>query len=233
VKSQGMCFVICGGLALAGCGGKQDANAKNFAGAISQALEKGNELCLGLSIKQWPVKVWMDAPDDGRPDAVGELAALDAADLVKGGSITMEGKKDYFGNPTRMMIRVKSYELTAMGKRYFVEKGSSGFDRDGRETSRTGDFCYGKGKLGSVVRWEGPQTEAAGLQNALVVYTYDVEGLPDWAKRGDIQKAFPSVARVVGGIGKTRFEQTVWLTSDGWVVTNSAAVPCAGRECGD
>jgi len=65
VKSQGMCFAICGALALAGCGSKQDANEKNFAGAISQALEKGNELCLGLFIKQWPVKVWVDAPRGG------------------------------------------------------------------------------------------------------------------------------------------------------------------------
>lgn len=166
-----MGIVLGGALALGGCGSKEAPNAKNFGAAIEEAMAHGNEFCLGLTIRQWPLKVWVDAPHDGRPDVAGELAALEEAGLVKGGDGVAEPRKDAFGRPMMgALMTVRSYEVTGTGKRFLVEKANG----------QGGDFCYGNGKLGQIVKWDGPVKtgEVSRALGGLGEGAWYSEGLP-------------------------------------------------------
>ena len=80
-----------------------------------------------------------------------------------------------------------------------------------------GELCYGKITLDEVVKWEGPM-EMGKYQEAIVIYRYKIENLADWAKKSEIQAAFPDVAKIIAGDRKEEKKAIVKLTRESWEV---------------
>ncbi len=192
---------------LTGCGNKEDANEKNFGAAISRFVEQSNDLCMGFRVNQWPIDLPVEWPADGRPNGPQHMAALEGVGLV---SSTDDGaQNDVFGWAGGVARKVKRYELTSKGRRFYREKaGAQGMMSEG-------DFCYGKAALGSIVRWEGPVKGVEPLQ-ARVTYTYKIKDLAEWTKDAAFEAVFQKVAGVVEGAGKRELKKTLILTSTGW-----------------
>ncbi len=55
-----------------------------------------------------------------------------------------------------------------------------------------------------------------GYQEAGITYTYQVNSLADWAKKPDVQAAFPFVKSVPDGAGSKESKHAIKLTSQGW-----------------
>ncbi|ASL48987.1 hypothetical protein bAD24_p01450 (plasmid) [Burkholderia sp. AD24] len=88
------------------------------------------------------------------------------------------------------------YNLTAEGKKY-ADRGA---------------FCYGKPRLVKLLSWDPVETEA-GIASTKAHFTYEIEGLPDWAKRDDIGAAYPNIKTMVHG--QNNLSMMVRLMRDG------------------
>lgn len=53
-------------------------------------------------------------------------------------------------------------------------------------------------------------------QEAGITYTYKVNNLADWAKKPEVQAAFPVVKGILDGVGNKESKHAVKLTSQGW-----------------
>lgn len=102
------------------------------------------------------------------------------------------------------------YELTDEGKKYFKQTPNL-------FGGKTSDFCYGQEKVDSIVKWTEPMTMGPYTMTQ-VTYTYKLENLADWAKRSDIQGAFPNIKTNVDGASKTEASAELQLTNKGWEV---------------
>ncbi|WP_083953716.1 hypothetical protein [Thauera butanivorans] len=77
------------------------------------------------------------------------------------------------------------------------------------------DLCWGKKALDKIMKWEGPM-KFGDYQEAGITYTYKVNNLADWAKKPEVQAAFPVVKSVLDGAGSKESKHAVKLTSQGW-----------------
>jgi hypothetical protein len=202
-------------ISVSGCGSKMDPNEKNFGAAIDQYFAKHGDLCLGY--RAWPVdltamdiklsKTWPYSRAAG-------LAALESTGLVTSQDVEIEGK-DYRGKPNGIKYKVKRYQITEAGKKFYREKQVDSIGLGGMTKETQGDLCYGKLALDKVVKWEGP-IKFGDYQEASVTYTYKIDGLADWAKDPKIKAAFPGVGQEIDGIGARQSRHGVKLTSQGW-----------------
>jgi hypothetical protein len=193
---------------LTGCGNKEDANEKHFGAAISRFVEQSNDLCMGFRVNQWPIDLLVEWPADGRPNGPQQMAALEGVGLVSS-TITDAAQNGVFGRAGGVVRKVKRYELTSKGRRFYREKAGA------QGTMSEGNFCYGKAALGSIVRWEGP-VKGGEPQQARVTYTYKINDLAEWTKDAAFEAVFQKVAGVVEGAGKRELQKTLILTSTGW-----------------
>ena len=53
-------------------------------------------------------------------------------------------------------------------------------------------------------------------QEVRVTYTHKVINLADWAKRPEVQAAFPVVKSILDGAGSKNTKHVIKLTSQGW-----------------
>ncbi len=53
-------------------------------------------------------------------------------------------------------------------------------------------------------------------QEATVTYADKIDNLVDWARRPEVQAAFPNVQRALDGVGKGESRHAVKLTGEGW-----------------
>jgi hypothetical protein len=116
---------------------------------------------------------------------------LDA--LVGAGLLTRE--ESVRGNQV-----VNRYSLTAAGARV-----------EGK-----GRFCYGRRQVTSVERFTAP-VQYDGMPLTKVEYRFIEKDSAGWAKQGDVQSAFPDLAKSMQP--SPIDEATMILTNDGWVLT--------------
>ncbi|MCW5258259.1 hypothetical protein D5038_18430 [Verminephrobacter aporrectodeae subsp. tuberculatae] len=203
-----LAFAVAGAILLTACGSKTDVNEKNFGAAMKQYFEKKGELCLGL--RKWPADVSQEdlkAQKDDPTNMAGKMEALVAVGLVSGTDTEIDQLHWASNKPTGRKLMVKRYALTDAGKKFHRE-----WERDQEQVS---DICYGNLALDKIVKWEGPM-KRGDYQEARVTYLYEIDDLAGWAKKSEIQTAFPKVGKIIGGAEKKEQKHQVKLTSLGW-----------------
>lgn len=81
-------------------------------------------------------------------------------------------------------------------------------------------LCWGKMSLDKIVKWEGP-APLKDHQVVTVKLLYKIEDLADWAKKPEIQTAFPETKELIESAGKKEFPLKLKLTNIGWEVCES------------
>lgn len=191
---------------LVACNSTRKPSSENFTKAIDQYLTKHGEICTSIG-RQFPI----DIPASAQQSQYGfgpQLAALKQAGLVSETDTTaiVHGMLDALRGSTPPQP-VKRFQLTAEGQKYFRQvSGTFG---------QTGGLCYGQKAVGSVLKWSDPVT-MNGSSQAEVTYTYKLVNLASWAKRSDIQQAFPDIGATVNGALKTNNIVGIQLTDSGW-----------------
>lgn len=208
-------LVALSAVTLTACGSKTDANEKNFAAAMTQYFEKKGDLC--LSTTRWPVAVSeldLRLQKTMPTGKANQMAALEAAGLVKGEDAEVDNV-GFMGTPTGTKARIKRYTLTDAAKPFARDKEVAVVSVNGKTSEKQTDLCWGKRALGKIVKWEGPM-KLGDYQEASITYTYTVTNLADWAKRPDVQAAFPFVKGWLDGAGDKGGKHGIKLTSQGW-----------------
>lgn len=208
-------LAVLGPVTLAACGSKADANDRNFGAALTQYLDKKGDLC--LDTRRWPVDVTeMDLrlQKTMHTGTAGQMAALEAVGLVKGEDTEVD-IIGIMGKPSGLKARIKRYALTDAAKPFAQEKDVDSIGLNGKTTVRQSDLCWGKKALDKIVKWEGPM-KLGDYQEAGITYTYKVNNAADWAKKPEVQAAFPVVKSILDGAGSKEFKHAVKLTSQGW-----------------
>jgi hypothetical protein len=204
-----------GAVALAACGSKTDANEKNFGAAMTQYFDKKGDLC--LNTKRWPVdlsEMDLRLQKTMQAGSANQMAALEVAGLVKGADTEVD-IMGIMGKPTGAKAKIKRYTLADAAKPFVQEKEVSSIGLNGKTAEKQPDLCWGKKALDKIVKWEGPM-KFGDYQEAGITYTYKVSNLADWAKKPEVQAAFPVVKSVIDGAGSKESRHGVKLTSQGW-----------------
>ena len=100
------------------------------------------------------------------------------------------------------------YRFTDLGKQY-VQKIDHGI------LGSWDELCWAKTSLDKIVKWEGP-LKLGDYQEVLVTYTYQLTDIADWAKKPDVQAAFPMIKTTMEGAGSKEGKLRLKLTSVGW-----------------
>jgi hypothetical protein len=206
---------ITGAAMLAACGDKADANDKNFGVAMTQYFDKKGDLC--LNTKHWPVDVTetdLRLQKAMQTGVAGQMAALEAAALVRSDNTEVD-IMGILGKPTGAKAKIKRYTLTDAAKPFTQEKSVDSIGLNGKTTVKQTDLCWGKKALDKIVKWEGPM-KFGDYQEAGITYTYKVNNIADWAKKPELQTAFPWVGSILNGAGTKEAKHAVKLTSLGW-----------------
>jgi hypothetical protein len=207
--------LACGALALsaltlfAGCHDKsQEVSRENFTATINDFLAQRGHLCLAKY--DWPIYTTTDDMAAGTRDAQ-QMPVLEKLGLVSGKNVEVERKDE---NGKRITATARQYELTAEGKKYYLnipEVVATGT----KHVTHPADFCAATLTLDKVVGWERP-AQVDGKLATSVIYTYKIDPAP-WAKNPDAQRVFPMVKRVIEGAGTMQLREGVHLASNGWV----------------
>lgn len=200
-------------VAMAACGSKTDANEKNFGAAISKAMAKDPDVCLAPQI--WPVEVPVVAPrlNPGATRNAPQLAALESVGLLSSEDVEVD-EPGFFGKSTR--TRMKRYMPTLSAKPYYRQKEMVNVTANGGgEKVKGGKLCWAQGSLDKVVKWDLP-TKLGDAQETTVAFTYKLANIADWAKKPEVQSAFPEVKKMIDGAGTVQVTTPVKLTSEGW-----------------
>ena len=199
---------ISGLLLLASCNDAKKPSEGNLTKAINQHLTKHGEACTVIG-RPFPI----DIPEFEQRLQSGtglEMAALEQAGLLQSSSTTavVHGMLDALRGSTPPQP-VKRYEPTTEGKKYFQQvPGTFG---------QTNGLCYGQKTVDAIIKWTEPVTAGASSQIE-VTYTYKIVNLAGWAKRPDVQRAFPIIQANLTGASKTSEIAGLQLTSKGWEV---------------
>lgn len=208
-------LAVFGSVVLVGCGSKTDANEKNFGAAMTQYFDKKGDLC--LNTKRWPIdlsEMDLRLQKTLQSGSANQMAALEAAGLVKSEDAEVD-IMGIMGKPTGAKARIKRYTLTDAAKPFAQEKDVASIGLNGKTTEKQTDLCWGKKALDKIVKWEGPM-KLGDYQEASVTYTYKIANSADWAKKPDVQAAFPFVKSVLDGAGSKEFKHAIKLTNQGW-----------------
>ena len=208
--------IVAGAVSLTACGNKTDANEKNFGAALTQYFDKKGDLC--LNTKRWPVdlsEMDLRLQKTMQAGSTNQMAALEAAGLVKGEDTEVDIMGFMDNKPTGRKAKVKRYTLTDAAKPFAQEKNVDSIGLNGKTTVKQTDLCWGKKALDKIVKREGPM-KFGDYQEAGITYTYKVNNLADWAKKPDVQAAFPFVKSVLDSAGSKESKHAVKLTSQGW-----------------
>jgi hypothetical protein len=78
------------------------------------------------------------------------------------------------------------------------------------------ELCYGRLRLGKLIDYTRPMT-FAGITSVQLEFTYQVDGIADWAKAADTQRAFPEISDELDGARQIQRVPIV-LTQHGWQI---------------
>jgi hypothetical protein len=190
--------------ALSACDSKTAANKKNFGITVTQYFDKKGDMC--LDPMKWPVDVYETDLRQQKmfPDGVaGQMAALEAAGLVKGEDMELPGTF-VDGKPGGLKVKVRRYTMTDVAKPYLRT--------DAKQRQR---MCWGRKSLDKVVRWADP-SKVGDHEESAVIYTYKLSNVADWARKPQVKEAFPVLGRTVDGEHTQKEKLYVKLTPQGW-----------------
>ena len=196
---------------LAACSNKTDLNNENISAGMNTYLAKRGDLCLAKNV--WPIDVTQKEVDTGGRNAI-QMPILEKLGLAKSSVATVTATEEGVSAD----IKVRRYELTDEGKKYYLNKEMRSVKSDGDIKFQKGDFCAAKLSLDKVVGWEDSKTDN-GSKMVAVSYTYKIDPAP-WTSDADIQKVFPMVDKVVRGAGTMQLKESFKLTSEGWVAVD-------------
>lgn len=212
MNTERLAALMAAPIVLVACGSPTDPNERNFSAALQQYFDKRGDLCLGL--RKWPVDVASDHPPGRNTwgvDIAGQMTALESAGLVKAEEVDVETPA--FRAAAKRKVR--RYALTEAAKPFAREQKHWFAGLGASSRAATVDLCWGKKSLDKVVKWEGPM-KFGDYQEALVTYTYKVDGVAGWAKRPDVQEAFSTVKQTIDGARSREAKHGLKLTSAGW-----------------
>ncbi|WP_434779045.1 hypothetical protein [Neisseria sp. Ec49-e6-T10] len=206
--------VICS-ISIVACSNKTDANEQNFTTAMNQYFDKKGDLC--LNIKKWPVDVSegsLGMQNNTPSSEVNRMVALEAVGLVRGEDAEVQGT-NFSGEPNGVIRKVKRYMLTDAAKNFIQEKDVDSIGMNGKNTVRQTKLCWGKQNIDKIVKWEGP-IKLGDYQEVGITYTYKINNIADWAKKPEIQAAFPEVKNIIDNESSREIKHGIKLTSQGW-----------------
>ena len=190
VRSTATMVTMAAMLLTAGCKKTAD-NTSNYKTAINNYLAT-NQSCLWPSPQKYPAQINTDSDKTAGFDALYNQGLL-----VR----TTAEKKKLLGLVDK---QVTNYALSPKGKGSWTASQAD---------PSTGNFCYGHREVSSI-----DSATATGDQpgaTASVAYHYTFSSVPDWAKDGGVQNAFPNVQRNLAGGTATA---TLQYTQNGWIV---------------
>jgi hypothetical protein len=185
-------------LVLSACSSnKKEATTENFAKAVSAELERRDAQCDRIDDlpAEYPAaKIKALRGVSGGPDGLEALARagvlIETDTTVKVGNVS-----------GGVRVPGKRFEEADAGKKFIDDKGN---------------LCYGRLVLDKIVSWTTPMS-TAGVNETVVTYQYRLEGLADWARQPDVQKAYPDIAKLVAGAGHSPMRMPLVQTEDGWI----------------
>lgn len=189
---------------LTACNSAGKPSTANFSAAIDRYLAVHGKVCISVG-SRFPI----DVPVSGRNalhGASGKLTALERAGLVSATDTTavVQSLADSLSLSPRKPEPVKRYTPSS-GRQEFLQTVMT-------DSGRATGFCYGQKQVDSVVKWTGSSSQVE------VTYTYKIANLAAWAKRPDIQQAFPAISTVLNGASRDSETAGLQLTSRGWEV---------------
>ncbi|WP_321936153.1 hypothetical protein [Paraburkholderia sp. J8-2] len=195
-------------IVVAGCSNKQDLNEANLTDALNAYYAPGPGICLHswqfpYAISRADIRNAEDIHNDPVLTPIPGLEAMKSAGLL----VSHDAP-----SPASDGAVARTYILTDAGSAAFTDAPSSrGAIASG---SRTGAFCYGHVHITRVVKWD-----PASMGESTAYFNYEMVGFPEWAKRPDIQRAFPTLGRLVRGAGTgSTSSVALRLTTAGWEV---------------
>ena len=192
---------------------KPDArNQKTLEAALGKYLADRGDLCLAKY--DWPIYVSAADMELGTRDAL-QLPVLEKLGLVTSTSGTVQRKVD----EVEEAIPAKRYELTEMGRNFYLEKDMAITNASGKTVEHHGDFCAGKLFLNKIVAWDKPNEQDAQKETT-VTYTYKFAAA-DWARDPEARKVFPMVDRMLKGEGSLQLQQRFRQVGKTWVAVSS------------
>lgn len=205
-------------LVLGGCDSSKQGlgvNDETIGAAVGKYLAQNGDLC--LSLNKWPVEVSEHETNHEKmlPHGIAsQMATLKLFGLVA----ETENEVDQLvgKNPTGRKFKVRTFDLTDEGKKFFRPEAVQHAALSGSKPKVKGDLCYGNRAVAKVVKLDalpdsGPDKEYN------VRYLYKIDGLPEWAKRPEFQKAFPGAASIINNAEKKQMTLGVKVTALGVV----------------
>jgi len=199
---------LAGALAvLAGaCRSNRDAGLKDFTRAMNAYLQKRGDLCIGRA--DWPVDVTRDDATARTRDAT-QMPVLEQLKLVESTPLP--------GAATR-------YQLTALGRRQYIDRETRQPASPDSPQHDTTDFCVARLTLDQIKHVELHEAANAPTR-AVITYTYGVTA-PEWTRDPAARRAFPAVDRVVSGAHTATLQEELTRTAEGWVANE--LLPASG-----
>jgi hypothetical protein len=207
-----MSLVLLSIITVSACGGRNEVNRESFTRAMNQYLDQRGDLCLAKY--DWPIDVSAQDFKIGSRDAA-QMPVLEKLGLVSSAEATVERQNE----DAKVTVAVRRYQLTDVGKKYYLKRALPDLGAAGDSKQRTADFCAAKLSLDQIVGWELPKNEKSPHE-ATVIYTYRVQAAP-WTADAEARRVFPAVARVIEGAGKAQLREAFTLTPDGWRAKDS------------
>ena len=191
---------LAGALALGAgaCRSRGDADLGRFTAAMNAYLQKRGDLC--ISRADWPVDVTADDIAARTRDAV-QMPVLEQLRLVE-------------STPLPGAAGVTRYQLTALGRRHYIDHETRQPVSPDSPQHDSADFCVARLSLDQIKHVELHEAAHAPT-HAVITYTYDVAA-PDWTRTPDARRAFPAVDRVVSGAHTATLQEELTQTPDGW-----------------
>ena len=205
--------LILGVFLLTSCNNPKKPSERNFTQAINQFFDKNGDECIDVGLV---LPTNLSISDANRSGGIGdELRALEQAGLVHSSDITAVVQDRYSFYRVDKPRPAKHYEISDLGKKYYNQARSSRvFSMLGGATT----FCYAHKSVKSIVKWNEPVT-LGGFSETAVTYTYVLNNVADWAKRPEIEVAFPNVKMSLAR-GDNNQQISLQLTNKGWEVPN-------------
>jgi len=195
-------------VSLASCSNKKDLTEGNLIDALNTYYAPGPGIC--LHAEQFPIAASRaeirNAETVGNDPVLTPIPGLEA--LKSAGLLASHDAP----SPASDGAVARTYVLTDAGAAAFKDMpaASGPVPND----SRYGAFCYGHVQVTHVAKWD-----AEYMGESTAYFNYEMAGLPEWAKRQDVQRAFPALGRLVRGADPGKTSSVVMrLTSNGWEV---------------
>ncbi len=184
-RYSGFLLIVCaGGCLLVGCADQKKASESSpNAAPVAKASENELSRALDRFLKQHGHhSVYLGALRGGFPIEIADVEGPDKRQLRV---LENQGLLVSWLSGRTHRAKLRKYELTELGKRYY------------RSDDNPSGFCFGEERVGAIVKWtyDPPAT-------ASVTYRYTVD-LAEWAKSADVQKEFPEIRLDLDSAGKT------------------------------